>query len=93
MVRSPKAEMLFKIAKSSRGFKESDDASFFKSQELLLNRFPAARMASSKTVDPFIEKPILNANLFPERFFSAKNDISCFTFSRVFSLNLGERFN
>ena len=92
MVRSPKAEMLFQIAKSSRGFKDSDDASFLKIQELL-NRFPAARMASSKTVDPFIEKPILNANLFPEIFFSAKNDISCFTFSRVFSLNIGERFN
>ena len=44
MVRSPKAEMLFQVAKSSGGFKESDDASFVKSQELL-NRFPAARMA------------------------------------------------
>ena len=50
MVRSPKAEILFQIAKSSGGFKESDGATFAKSQELL-NRFPAARMPSSKTVD------------------------------------------
>ena len=33
MVRSPKAELIFQIAKNSRGFKESDDASFVKSQE------------------------------------------------------------
>ena len=45
MVRSPKAELLFQIAKNSRGFKKSADTSFVKSQELL-NRFPAARMAT-----------------------------------------------
>ena len=50
MVRSHKSELLFQIAKNIRGFKKSEDANFVKRQELL-NRLPAARMASSKTVD------------------------------------------